>query len=79
MKRNQKPFDQWTKWDWFMDDVKYILTDPCYWMIGILVLLAVALVVFVVVAIITGPTTESTNSSFWTWYNLQTVLRNLTF
>ena len=50
-----------------------------YWMIGILVLLAVALVVFVVVAIIAGPTTESTNSSFWTWYNLQTVLRNLTF
>lgn len=79
MKRNQKPFDQWTKWDWFMDDVKYILMDPCYWMIGILVLLAVALVVFVVVAIIAGPTAESTNSSFWTWYNLQTVLRNLTF
>ena len=79
MKRNQKPFDQWTKLDWFMDDVKYILMDPCYWMIGILVLLAVALVVFVVVAIIAGPTTESTNSSFWTWYNLQTVLRNLTF
>lgn len=79
MKRNQKPFDQWTKWDWFMDDIKYILTDPCYWMIGILVLLAVALVVFVVVAIIAGPITESTNSSFWTWYNLQTVLRNLTF
>lgn len=79
MKHNQKPFDQWTKWDWFMDDVKYILMDPCYWMIGILVLLAVALVVFVVVAIIAGPTTESTHSSFWTWYNLQTVLRNLTF
>ena len=77
MKRNKKPFDQWTKWDWFMDDVKNALTNPFFWMIGIMILLAVAAVVVVIIAIVNGTSTESTNSSFWTWYNLHTTFRNL--
>lgn len=77
MKRNQKPFDQWTKWDWFVDDVKNALANPFFWMIGIMILLAVAVIVVVVVVIVNGTSTESTNSSFWTWFNLQTALRNL--
>ena len=77
MKRSKKPFDQWTKWDWFMDDVKNTLTNPFFWMIGIMILLAVAVVVVVIIAIVNGTATESTNSSFWTWYNLHTTLRNL--
>lgn len=77
MKHNQKPFDQWTKWDWFVDDVKQAMASPFFWMIGIMILLAVAVVVLVIVATVNGTSAESTHTSFWTWFNLNTTLHNL--
>ena len=83
MKRNRKNFDEWTKWDWFMDDARRLLSDPLTWLLGFVILLGIGLVVFVVVVIIAACNGQismsetSSNGTFWTWFNLNTTLRNI--
>lgn len=78
----KKNYNEWTKWDWFIDDVKTYLSDPLSWLLILLVLIVIGLVVFVIIFIIgvcTGQITlvESNNdTTFWTIYNVNTIIRN---
>lgn len=79
MKKNYK---EWTKWDWFINDVKTYLSDPLSWLLILLVLIVIGLAIFVTVFIIsvcTGQTTLvefNNNTAFWTIYNVNTIIRN---
>lgn len=78
----KKNYNEWTKWDWFIDDVKTYLSDPLSWLLILLVLIVIGLVIFVTVFIISVCTGQITsiesdnNTAFWTLYNVNTIIRN---